>query len=151
MKTHLIIFLLTVFAVSIGFSQNKNAVISELKNDEVKIKLHRFIEFNDSDAKSGNKFLVADITLENISGKSVTMGAEYTMSITIKDANGNEYRSGLKGEGIISTYLINKAMRNRTRKHTTFVSVITFLQKQKQDHFCADFKFQKMQRLFHSV
>jgi hypothetical protein len=33
------------------------------------------------------------------------MGAEYTMSLTIKDANGNEYRSGLKGAGIVSTYL----------------------------------------------
>ena len=80
MKTYLIIFLLTVFAVSIGYSQNKNAVISELKNDEVKIKLHGFIEFNDSDAKSGKKFLVADITLENISGKTVAMGTDYTMS-----------------------------------------------------------------------
>jgi hypothetical protein len=98
--------MLTVLAVTIGYSQNKNAVISELKNDEVKIKLHRFIEFNDSDAKSGKKFLVADITLENISGKSVAMGTDYTMSITIKDSKGNEYRSGLKGAGIVSSYLI---------------------------------------------
>jgi len=105
MKTHLIIFLLIIFTAVISFSQSKNAVISEVKNNEVKIKLHRLIEFNDSNAKSGNKFIVADITIENISGKSIEMGAEYTMSITIKDANGNEYRSGLKGAGIVATYL----------------------------------------------
>ncbi len=151
MKTYLIIFLLTVFAVSIGYSQNKNAVISELKNDEVKIKLHRFIEFNDSDAKSGKKFLVADITLENISGKSVAMGTDYTMSITIKDSKGNEYRSGLKGEGIISSYLTKEGSEEQDSKAHNFVSAIPFLQKQKLDLFFADLKFPKMQKLFHSV
>ena len=106
MKTHLLILLLIALTVSISFSQNKNAVISEVKNDEVKIKLHKLFEFNDSKAKEGNKFLIADITIENTSGKSIQMGAEYTMSLTIKDVNGNEYRSGLKGEGIVSTYLM---------------------------------------------
>lgn len=105
MKTYFLTFILIVFTTTITFSQNKNAVISELKNNEVKIKLHRFIEFSDSEAKSGNKFLVADITIENISDKNIEIGAEYTVSITIKDDKGNEYRSGLKGAGIVSTYL----------------------------------------------
>ncbi len=116
MKTRFIIFLLLIFTASISFSQNKNAVISELNNNEVKIKLHRLIEFNDSNAKSGNKFLVADITIENISSSSIEMGAEYTMSITIKDANGNEYRSGLKGEGIVSSYLTKSGSDGQDQK-----------------------------------
>jgi len=57
MKTYRITFLMIVLSTAI-FSQNKNAVIAELKNDEVKIKLHRFIEFNDSNAKSRKKFLI---------------------------------------------------------------------------------------------
>ena len=77
MKTYLITFLFIISTASLSVSQNKNAVMSEVKNEEVKIKLHRLIEFNDSDTKSGNKFLVADITIENISGKSIEMGAEY--------------------------------------------------------------------------
>lgn len=113
MKTHFIILLILTITASMGFSQNKNAVISELKNNEVLIKLHRLIDFNDPMAKSGNKFLVADITIENTSGKSIEMGAEYTMSITLKDALGNEYRSGLKGAGIVSTYLT----RNDNEEH----------------------------------
>lgn len=116
MKTRFIIFLLLIFTASISFSQSKNAVISELNNNEVKIKLHRLIEFNDSNAKSGNKFLVADITIENISSASIEMGAEYTMSITIKDANGNEYRSGLKGEGIVSSYLTKSGSDEQDQK-----------------------------------
>ncbi len=116
MKTRFIIFLLLIFTASISFSQNKNAVISEVNNNEVKIKLHRLIEFNDSNAKSGNKFLVADITIENISSTSIEMGAEYTMSITIKDANGNEYRSGLKGEGIVSNYLTKSGSDEQDQK-----------------------------------
>lgn len=104
MKTYLITILL-ILINTVNFSQNKNSLISEVKNEEVKIKLHRLIEFNDSKAGSGNKFLIADITIENISSKSIEMGAEYTMSINLKDAAGNEYRSGLKGAGIISFYL----------------------------------------------
>ncbi|MDP2363378.1 MAG: hypothetical protein Q8M94_06365 [Ignavibacteria bacterium] len=105
MKTHLITILILTLTEIIIFPQKRNAVISELKNDEVTIKLHKFYEFNDADKKSENKFLVAEITIENISDKSIKMGAEYTMSITVKDASGNEYRSGLKGAGIVSTYL----------------------------------------------
>ena len=116
MKTYLITFLFIISTASLSVSQNKNAVMSEVKNEEVKIKLHRLIEFNDSDTKSGNKFLVADITIENISGKSIEMGAEYTMNIVIKDANGNEYRSGLKGEGIVSTYLTRSGSEEQDAK-----------------------------------
>jgi hypothetical protein len=106
MKKLLSLIIITI-TLSNLLAQNKTPVISELKNKEVTVKLHRLIEFNDSKAKEGNKFLIADITLENISDKDLEMGAEYTMGITIKDANGNEYRSGLKGEGIVSSYLIN--------------------------------------------
>lgn len=116
MKTHITTLLLTITIFSIGIAQNKNTIISELKNNEVKIKLHRLIEFKDSDTKSGNKFLVADITIENISDKSIQMGAEYTMSITIKDDKGNEYRSGLKGEGIVSTYLTKDGSEEQDSK-----------------------------------
>jgi hypothetical protein len=115
MKTFLITFLL-ILLNTINFSQNKKAVISEIKNDEVKVKLHRFIEFDDSKAKSGNKFLVADISLENISSKSIAMGSDYTMTITIKDDKGNEYRSGLKGEGIVSTFLIRQDSEEQDTK-----------------------------------
>jgi len=143
MKTYLITFLLTVFAVSIGYSQNKNAVISELKNDEVKIKLHRFIEFNDSNAKSGNKFLVADITIENISGKSVAMGTDYTMTITIKDSKGNEYRSGLKGEGIVSNYLTKSGSEEQDSKAHNLCFTDTFPAKTKARSFLCGFEVPK--------
>jgi hypothetical protein len=109
----IIIIIFTFFNLS---AQNRNLVIAELKNNEVSIKLHRLIDFNDSKAKEGNKFVVADITLENISNKNIEMGAEYTMGITIKDANGNEYRSGLKGEGIVSSYLIKDSHYDQDQK-----------------------------------
>jgi hypothetical protein len=135
--------MLTVLAVTIGYSQNKNAVISELKNDEVKIKLHRFIEFNDSDAKSGKKFLVADITLENISGKTVAMGTDYTMSITIKDSKGNEYRSGLKGEGIVSNYLTKSGSEQQDSKAHNLCFSDTFPAKTKARSFLCGFEIPK--------
>lgn len=116
MKTCFIILLLITITASIVFSQSKNAVISELKNSEVTIKLHRLIEFNDSKAGSGNKFLIADITIENISPKNIEMGAEYTMSINLKDAAGNEYRSGLKGAGIVSFYLTKTENEKQDQK-----------------------------------
>lgn len=106
MKTYYTALLLLVFGLTTIFSQNNNnTVIAEVKNSEVSVKLHRLIDFNDSKAKDGQKFVVADITIENLSSGNVEMGSEYTMSITIKDANGNEYRSGLKGEGIVSSFL----------------------------------------------
>lgn len=116
MKTHIMIILLMLFSITLITPQNKNVVISELKNNEVSIKLHRLIDFNNSSVKSGYKFLVADITIENTSGKSIEMGAEYTMSITIKDANGNEYRSGLKGAGIVSSYLAKNGNDEQDQK-----------------------------------
>lgn len=103
MKTYFWTLLLLVFISVFTLPQNKNALISELKNNEVIIKLHRFIEFDGQNNK--NKFLVADITIDNISGKSIAMGSDYTMGITIKDATGKEYRSGLKGAGIVASYL----------------------------------------------
>ena len=140
MKTHLISLLLITIFISVGFTQNKNAVISELKNSEVKIKLHRFIEFKDSDIKSGNKFLVADITIENISDKSIQMGAEYTMSITIKDDKGNEYRSGLKGEGIVSTYLTKDGSEEQDSKAHNLCFGDNFPAKTKARSFLCGFK-----------
>lgn len=98
----LIILLLFALTFQIN-AQKKSDVIAEIKNNEVVIKLNRLIEFGG--AKEGNKFLVAEITIENISDKSINMGAEYTMSIELKDAKGNEYRSGLRGAGIVSSYL----------------------------------------------
>ncbi len=116
MKKYIITIILLVLSTSASFSQNKNAVISEIKNNEVIIKLHRLIDFYDTKSKDGNKYLVADITIENISNKSIEMGADYTMSITIKDANGNEYRSGLKGAGIVSSYLAKNGSDEQDQK-----------------------------------
>lgn len=116
MKKYIITIILLVLSTSASFSQSKNAVISEIKNNEVIIKLHRLIDFYDTKSKDGNKYLVADITIENISNKSIEMGADYTMSITIKDANGNEYRSGLKGAGIVSSYLAKNGSDEQDQK-----------------------------------
>jgi hypothetical protein len=44
------------------------------------------------------------------------MGSDYTMTITIKDDKGNEYRSGLRGEGIVSTYLIRQDSEEQDTK-----------------------------------
>jgi len=142
MKTYRITFLMIVLSTAI-FSQNKNAVIAELKNDEVKIKLHRFIEFNDSNAKSRKKFLIADITIENISGKSVAMGTDYTMTITIKDSKGNEYRSGLKGEGIVSTYLTKSGSEEQDTKAHNLCFTDTFPAKTKARSFLCGFEVPK--------
>jgi len=106
MKTYIIVFLLAVTASL--YSQKNNSVIAEVKSSEVSVKLHQLLDFTNPDLKpkDGQKFVVAEITLENFSSKAVAMGSEYTMSITIKDDKGNEYRSGLKGAGIVSSYLI---------------------------------------------
>lgn len=116
MKKSTIAILIFILSAVIVLSQNKNTVISEVKNNEVIIKLHRLIDFNDSKIKEGYKHLIADITIENISNKSIEMGSEYTMSITIKDANGNEYRSGLKGAGIVSSYLAKNGSDEQDQK-----------------------------------
>lgn len=103
MKNIILIFALLIALLYQTIAQKKGDVIAELKNNEVVIKLHRLIEFGG--AKEGKKFLIAEITIENISDKSINMGAEYTMSIELKDSKGNEYRSGLRGAGIVSSYL----------------------------------------------
>ena len=116
MKTHIIVLLIISVTASLSFSQKKNAVISEVKNNEVKIKLHKLVEFNDSKAGSGNRFIIADITIENTSPKSIKMGAEYTMSLNLKDDAGNEYRSGLKGAGIVSFFLTKTDQEKQDQK-----------------------------------
>ena len=143
MKRILITIIITAFAYSAAISQNKNAVVSEVKNEEIKIKLHKLVEFNDSKAKSGNKFLIADITIENLSNKSIEMGAEYTMSITIKDDKGNEYRSGLKGEGIISTYLKKNENVEQDQKAHTLAFSDNFPSKAKARSFLCGFEVPK--------
>lgn len=140
MKTYLITILLLILTSQMIYSQNKNSVIAELKNNEVKITLHKLIEFNDSKAKSGNKFLIADITIENISDKKINMGADYTMSITIKDDKGNEYRSGLKGEGIVSTYLTKNQDAEQDQKAHTLAFGDSFPPKTKARSFLCGFE-----------
>jgi hypothetical protein len=103
MKNIILIFALLIALSFQTIAQKKGDIIAEVKDNEVVIKLHKLIEFGG--AKEGNKFLVAEITIENISDKSINMGAEYTMSIELKDSKGNEYRSGLRGAGIVSSYL----------------------------------------------
>jgi hypothetical protein len=106
MKTLTIIFIIIIFTF-ISFAQNTNSIITEVKTSEVSVKLNKLLDFTNfsTKPKDGNKFIVAEITLENLTDKTVAMGSEYTMSITVKDANGNEYRSGLKGAGIVASYL----------------------------------------------
>jgi hypothetical protein len=116
MRTLITFSMVMILVTSIIFAQKKNTAISEIKNDAVTIKLHKLIDFNNSNAKPGNKFLIADVTIENTSGKSIPMGAEYTMGITIKDASGNEYRSGLRGAGIVSAYLAKNGSDEQDQK-----------------------------------
>lgn len=103
MKNIILICTLFINLSFLTIAQKKGDVIAVLKNNEVIIKLHKLIEFGG--AKEGNKFLIAEITIENISDKNINMGAKYTMSIELKDSKGNEYRSGLRGAGIVSSYL----------------------------------------------
>lgn len=113
MKNLLVYFFLLTLTLNIS-AQKKNDVIAEVSNDEVKIKLHQLIEAGQSD--NGQRLLVAEITIENISGKDINMGAEYTMSIEIKDKKGNEYRSGLKGAGIVSSFLAKNTKYKQDQK-----------------------------------
>lgn len=116
MKTINLSIIIIALALISVLAQKKDNVISELKNNEVSIKLHKLIEFNDSNSKSGSKFLIADITIENISNNNIEMGAEYTMGITLKDASGNDYRSGLRGAGIVSSYLAKNGSNQQDQK-----------------------------------
>lgn len=143
MKTYQEIFLFLLITTMMVYPQSKNTVISEVKNSEVKIKLHKLIEFNDSKAKSGNKFLISDITIENTSDKKINMGADYTMSITIKDDKGNEYRSGLKGEGIVSTFLTKNENIEQNQKDHTLAFSENFPPKTKARSFLCGFEVPK--------
>lgn len=142
MKKHITPILILILAIATGYSQN-NTVISEVKNDEVKIKLHKLVEFNSTRAKDGNKFLIADITIENISNNKIEMGSEYTMSITIKDDKGNEYRSGLKGEGIVTTYLSKNENAEQDQKAHNLCFSDNFPVKTKARSFLCGFEVPK--------
>lgn len=113
MKNLLVYFFLFTLTLNIS-AQKKNDVIAEVSNNEIKIKLHQLIEAGQSD--NGQRLLVAEITIENISDKSINMGAEYTMSIELKDSKGNEYRSGLRGAGIVSSYLASNTQIKQDQK-----------------------------------
>ena len=142
MKT-IIFLVITIFTFVNLSAQKKTPVISELKNNEVDIKLHRLIEFNDTNSKSGNKFLVADITIENTSNNSVEMGSEYTMGFMIKDASGKEYRSGLKGAGIVSSYLAKNGSDEQDQKAYNLSFSNTFPAKTKARSLLCGFEVPK--------
>ena len=116
MKKYFVSLLLLTLITLPAIGQNKNKPVAEIKNNEVVIKIYKLVESTNSGAKNGNKYLIADVEIENISGKSIQMGAEYTMGMTIKDASGNEYRSGLKGEGIVSSYLAKNGNEKQDQK-----------------------------------
>lgn len=101
----IVVSLLFVILSVSSFSQNKINPIAKISNDEVKISLIRFHQFSSSNNKPGNKFLVAEIVIENISDKAINIGADYSMSLVIIDSDGKEYKSGLKGAGIVSEFL----------------------------------------------
>ena len=101
----IIVSLLFVIISVSSFSQNKLNPIAKISNDEIRISLIKLHPFLSSNTKSGNKFLVAEILIENISDKVINMGADYSMSIIIIDSEGKEYKSGLKGAGIVSEFL----------------------------------------------
>ena len=129
-----------LFTSSIIFSQKKKNFIAEVKNSEVNIKLHRLIEFNHTDAKKGNKYVVAEITIENISDKNIAVGADYTMSISIIDDEGNKYRSGLKGTGIVSTYLTKEGSEKQDQKAFNLCFSDKFPPKTKAKSFLCGFE-----------
>ncbi len=92
------------YAVSL-FSQNKINLIAKVSNDEVRISLVKFHSLSSSNNKSGHKFLIAEVIIENISDRIINMGSEYSMSLIIIDSDGKEYKSGIKGAGIVSEFL----------------------------------------------
>lgn len=143
MKTYFIISLLLI--TSVVYSQKNNTAIAEVKNNEVSVKLHKLLDFTNPDTKpkDGNKFIVAEITLENLSNKIIAMGSEYTMSITVKDANGNEYRSGLKGAGIVSSYLIKTKTYEQDQAANKLSYEATFPAKTKAKSLLCGFEIPK--------
>jgi len=93
-----------VFSVEF-FAQNKLNPIAKISNEDVRISLIKFHSFISSNNKTDHKFLVAEVLIENLSDKTINMGADYSMSIIIIDSKGNEYKSGIKGAGIVSEFL----------------------------------------------
>lgn len=113
-----LILLLLVLTISTSNAQKKKDIIAQVKNSEVVITLNKLIDYSDSKtrAKDGHKFYVAEVTIENISSQTIDMGSEYTMSISVKDEAGKEYRSGLRGAGIVSFYLSQFGNKNQDQK-----------------------------------
>lgn len=102
-------FLNLIFFVALinqtSLAQNKKSSLATVSNDEVIISLIKLHPFSSSNNKAGHKYLVAEILIENTSDKIINMGAEYSMSIILIDSNGKEYKSGIKGAGIVSEFL----------------------------------------------
>ncbi|NWF49965.1 MAG: hypothetical protein HXY49_05435 [Ignavibacteriaceae bacterium] len=113
---HIILLIISILVSSVFIkAQNNSDIISEIKNDEVIIRLHKLIDFSDIKEemfvkmpKDDHKYYVAEISMENISSKEIDMGGKYTIYLTLKDAKGNEYKSGLKGMSIVSYYNTQK-------------------------------------------
>lgn len=101
----LIVFCAVVLTNQISFAQNKKSYLATVSNEEVKISLIKLHPFSSSNNKDGHKFLVAEILIENVSDKIINMGSEYSMSLVLIDSNGKEYKSGIKGAGIVSEFL----------------------------------------------
>jgi hypothetical protein len=91
--------------LSINLAQSKISAISSIANDEVQISLIKLHSFSSSNNKSGHKYLVAEVLIENLSNKSIKMGSDYSMGLILIDSKGNEYKSGIKGAGIVSEFL----------------------------------------------
>lgn len=85
--------------------QNKLKPVAKVSNDEVIISLIKLHSFSSENNKEGHKFVVAEILIENISDKFINMGADYSMSLILIDSAGKEYKSGIKGAGIVSEFL----------------------------------------------
>ena len=143
MKKYFVSLLLLTLITLPAIGQNKNKPVAEIKNNEVVIKIYKLVESTNSGAKNGNKYLIADVEIENISGKPIQIGAEYTMGMTIKDASGNEYRSGLKGEGIVSSYLAKNGNEKQDQKAHNLCFSDNFPPKTKARSFLCGFEVPK--------
>ncbi|MCX7612013.1 MAG: hypothetical protein N2043_10560 [Ignavibacterium sp.] len=98
-------FIICLTLISYIYSQEKVLPIAKISNDEVKISLLNLHSFNSDNNKEEHKFIVAEVIIENISDKYINMGSEYSMSLIIIDADGKEYKSGIKGAAIVSEFL----------------------------------------------
>lgn len=107
--------LIGLFSLS-AFAQNKISPISKISNDEVIISLIKLHSFTSDNNKSGHKYLVAEVIVENISDKTLNIGADYTMSLILIDSDGKEYKSGIKGAGIVSEFLTKFPKKEQDQK-----------------------------------